>query len=59
MNERRDGTTFHNRREKSNLYLTIVNNQLLKALTNWEIWDEESCSDHSVIKFYTGQCNKT
>jgi hypothetical protein len=58
MNERSEGTTFHNRRGKSNIDLTIVNNLLLKALWNWEIWDEESCSDHSIIKFCIGQSNK-
>jgi hypothetical protein len=28
-----------------------VNNQLLKALKNWGISEEESCSDHNIIKF--------
>jgi hypothetical protein len=34
-----------------------VNNLLLKALKNWEIREEESCSDHSIIKFDIGQDN--
>ena len=58
MNERSERTAFHNRRGKSNIDLTTVNNPLLKALRNWEIWDEESCSDHSIIKFYISQCYK-
>ncbi len=51
MNERSERTTFHNRRGKSNIDLTTVNNPLLKALRNWEIWDEESCSDHSILNY--------
>jgi len=35
MNERSEGTTFHNRRGKSNIDLTIVNNPLIKELRNW------------------------
>ena len=58
MKERSERTTFRNRRGKSNIDLTIVNNSLLKALRSWEIWDEKSCSDHSIIKFYISQCNK-
>jgi hypothetical protein len=32
-----------------------VNNQLLTALKNWDISEEESCSDHNIIKFGFGQ----
>jgi hypothetical protein len=55
MNEGSEMTTFQNRRGSSNIDLTIVNNQLLKALKNWEISEEESCSDHNIIKFSLGQ----
>jgi hypothetical protein len=58
INERSDGTRFHNRRGKNNIDLTIVNNPLLKATRDWEIWDEESCSDHRIIQFNIRQCNK-
>ena len=51
MNEESDQTTFQSRRGSSNLDVTIVNNQLLNALQNWEISEEESCSDHYIIKF--------
>jgi len=51
MNEESDQTTFQSRRGSSNLDVTIVNNQLLNALQNWEISAEESCSDHNIIKF--------
>jgi hypothetical protein len=50
MNEESEQTTFQNKRVSSNIDLTIVNNQLLHALKNWEISIEESCSDHN-IKF--------
>jgi hypothetical protein len=55
MNEESERTTFHNRRGSSNIDLTTVNDQLLKALNNLEIYEEDSCSDHSIIKFYIGQ----
>jgi len=55
MNEESELTTFQNRRGSSNTDLTIVNNQLLTALKNWEISAEESCSDHNIIKFGFGQ----
>jgi hypothetical protein len=58
VNQASEWTTFHNGRGKSNIDLTIVNGQLLKALMNWEICDEDSCSDHSIIKFHIGQHSK-
>ena len=58
MNEESYWTTFHNGRGTSNIDLTIVNGQLLKALTNWEICEEDSCSVHSIIKFHIGQFSK-
>jgi exonuclease III len=51
MNEESEQTTFQNRRGSSNIDLIIVNNHLLNALKNWEISEEESCSDHNIIKF--------
>ena len=54
MNEESELTTFQNRRGSSNIDLTIVNNQLLTVLKNWEISEEESCSDHNIIKFGLG-----
>jgi hypothetical protein len=55
MNEESEMTTFQNRRGSSNIDLTIVDNQLLTALKNWKISEEESCSVHKVIKFGFGQ----
>jgi hypothetical protein len=43
--------TFHSSRGSSNIGLTIVNNQMLAAIKDWEISEEKSCSDHKIIKF--------
>jgi len=59
MNEESERTTFHTRRGSSNIHLTMVNNQPLKALKNWEISEEESCSDHSIIKLAITTPNTT
>jgi len=58
MNEESGRTTFHNARGKSNIDLTIVNTQILQAVTNWEIYEEDSSSDHSIIKFCIGHHRK-
>jgi hypothetical protein len=55
MNEESEPTTFQNRRGSSNVDLTFVKNQLLKALRNWEISEEEICSDYNIINFGLGQ----
>jgi len=55
MNEESEWTTFHNARGKNNIDLTIANSQILLDLTNWEICEEDSCSDQSIIKFCIGQ----
>ena len=44
-------TTFQSRRGSSNIDLTIVNNQMIAFIKDWEISEEESCSDHNIIKF--------
>ena len=55
MNEESILTTFLNSRGSSNIDLTVITNQLLRAVEHWEVSDQESCSDHSVIKFAIGQ----
>ena len=55
INEESEKTTFHTRRGKSNVDITVVNNSLLREINQWEISDEESCSDHSIIKYDLGQ----
>ena len=51
MNEESEHTTHHTRRGRSNIDLTITNNQILKTLKEWEISMEESSSDHNIIKY--------
>ena len=41
-------------RGSSNIDLTIINNRLLKNFNDWEISEDESCSDHNLIKFRIG-----
>jgi hypothetical protein len=55
MNEKSEHNTFHSRRGSSNIDLTIVNNRLLKNFKDWEISEDESYSDHNIIKFQIGQ----
>ena len=59
MNEESDQTTFQGRRGSSNIDVTIVNYQLLNALQNWEISEEEFCSDLNIIKFDHRQDSST
>ena len=51
INEDSARTTFQNNRGSTNIDLTIANNQILAAIKDWEILEEESCSDHNIIKF--------
>jgi hypothetical protein len=55
MNEESTLTTFLNNRGSSNIDLMIISNQLLTDVVRWEIRDQESCSDYSIIKFTIGQ----
>jgi hypothetical protein len=57
MNEESEHTTYHTRRGRSNIDLTITNNQILKNFTDWEISMDESCSDHNIIKYTIEQEN--
>jgi len=51
INENSTKRMFHSSRGSSNIDLTIVNNQMLAGIKYWEISEEESCSDHNIIKF--------
>jgi hypothetical protein len=51
INEDSTKTAFHSSRGSSNIDLTIVNNQMMASIKDWEISEEESCSDHNIIKF--------
>jgi hypothetical protein len=55
MNEKSTLTSFLNSRGSSIIDLTVISNQLLRAVEHWEVSDQESCSVHSIIKFAIGQ----
>ena len=57
LNEESTLSTFLNSRGSSSIDFTVVSNQLLSAVENWEVCDQESCSDHSIIKFSIGQAS--
>ena len=57
MNEESDHTTYHSRRVRSNLDLTITNDHIFKNFKDWELSMEDSCSDHNIIKCNIGQVN--
>ena len=50
INEDSPRTTFQSSSGSSNIDLTIVNNQMLVAIKDWEISEEECCSDHNILK---------
>ena len=49
VNEDSPRRTFQSSRGKSNVDLTIVNNQMLADVTDWDIAEEESASDHNIL----------
>jgi len=55
LNEESKYTTFQSSHGSSNIDLTIVSKQLLRAVWEWEICYQDSCSDHSIIQFAVGQ----
>jgi len=54
MKEEIQLTTFMNSIGTSNIDLTIINSQLLNAVGKWEISDQDSCSDHSILRYVLG-----
>jgi len=54
-NEESHCTTFQTCRGASNIDLTVINNTALKILQDWNIFDQESCSDHNIIQFEIGK----
>jgi UDP-2,3-diacylglucosamine pyrophosphatase LpxH len=54
LNKESLNTTFRNRRGVSNIDLTIITNQLLRTVAQWEISDQEISSDHKTIKYVIG-----
>jgi hypothetical protein len=55
INEESALTIFRSRCGSSNIDLMVINNQLLGAVEDWEVSEQESCSDHSIHKFTIGQ----
>jgi len=51
INEEKERSTFNNTRGVSNIDLTIVNNNLLTDVHNWEMSEEDSLSDHNYLKY--------
>jgi len=58
MNEENERTTFQSRRRSSNIDLTVINNRLLQNFHDWEICEDESCSDNNIVKFKLGHETK-
>ena len=54
MNEETHLTTFRNSIGTSNIDLTIINNQLLNAVGKWKKSDQDSCSEHSILRYIVG-----
>jgi hypothetical protein len=54
VNEESCCTTFRTSRGASNIDLTVLNNQALDVISDWGIYDQESCSDHSILKYGLG-----
>ena len=50
LNEGRT-TAFQSSRGKNNIDLTIANSQMVANIWNWYLSEEESASDHKIIKF--------
>jgi len=46
--------TFETTRDSSYVEYTIVNNQLLRRVTDWTCGIHESCSDHQIVSFNLG-----
>jgi len=55
MNKESDYTTYQSHRGTSNIDLTVISDQLLRTVVDWEISEQESCSDHSIIRYARGQ----
>jgi hypothetical protein len=51
INKESDRFTFQTSRGSSNTDLTVTNNNLIVAVSEWEISPEESLSDHNYLKY--------
>ena len=50
-------TNYISSRGSSKIELTVVSNQILRAVENWEVSDQVNCSDHCLITFAVGQAS--
>jgi hypothetical protein len=50
-NEESHYTTFQTCRGASNIELTVINNAALEVIQDWNMYVQESCSDHNIIQF--------
>jgi hypothetical protein len=50
-------TMFWTSCDASNIDLTILNNQAIGLIIEWAIHNQESCSDHNIIKYGIGNAN--
>ena len=55
MKEESDCTTFRSRRGTRKIDPTVISDQLLRTVVDWEISKKESCSDHRTIREAIGQ----
>ena len=55
INEDSSSTTYESSRGKSNIDLTVTNSHLVSEVQQWEITQEESCSDHRIITYSIGK----
>ena len=58
INEDSARTTFGTSKGSNNIDLSIVNNQIFAAIKDWEILEEECCSDHNLISFNLNFANE-
>jgi len=56
-NEESCRTTFWTSRGANNIDLTVLNNQAIGLICGWAIHDQDSCSDHNIIKCGLGNAN--
>jgi hypothetical protein len=57
LNEDSNLTTYLSNRGSSKFDLTVTGNSILIAVEEWEVSNQESCSDHSIIRFAIRQAS--
>ena len=54
-NEESGSYMFQTEKGASNIDLTVMNNQAIDCVTKWKVHEQESCSDHKIIKYGIGK----